>query len=254
MNSTISTAGQPLIDLTIDGPVATLTLDRPRKLNALSFDTFTELRSYLSVLKSDDAISCVVLAGAGKAFSAGHDLDALRVGDVTEEERLFEAETLDLLEQFPYPVIAKIQGYCLTGALELALACDILVAADNAVFADTHAEWGLTPVWGMSVRLPERVGRARAKELSFTARRLTGAEAAAIGLVEYSVPFESLDATVETVAGRIVGNSRSSNLMFKRLVNGVDHDGDLRQRKLDYERSLPFGAPADSTARLMTTD
>lgn len=88
----------------------------------------------------------------------------------------------------PEPTIARLHGHCFTGGLELALGCDLLVAAASTQLGDTYGQWGLAPVWGMSVRLPERVGRATAKELMFTSRRISGTEAAAIGLVDRAVP------------------------------------------------------------------
>src|SRR5690606_21454049 len=116
----------------------------------------------------------------------------------------FEPETVDALEQLAQPTIARIHGHCYTGGLELALACDLLIADESARLGDTHGQWGLVPIWGMSVRLPERVGRSAAKELMFTSRRISGAEAAAIGLVDRCVPDAELDATVAALAAEIV--------------------------------------------------
>ena len=128
---------------------AVLTLNRPEKLNSLTVSLFKELRQHIIDLRDDDAIRCVVLRGAGKCFSAGHDL-----GDIAEGEDVpsagWHSETLRLMEKLPKPVIAAVHGHCYTGALEVALAADFIVAADTARFGDTHAKWALTPVWGMS--------------------------------------------------------------------------------------------------------
>jgi len=138
--------------------LAVLTLNRPEVLNALSPALFVELRSHLDALASaTDRIGCVMLAARGRSFSAGNDLKAIQAGE-TAPSRHFQAETLDALEQLPQPVIAAVQGHCYTGALELALACDLIVAAEDAKFADTHGRWGMSPTWGMSQRLPRRIG------------------------------------------------------------------------------------------------
>src|SRR4051812_10519853 len=154
--------------------VTTLTLNRPDKLNALTPAVFVALRTHLDDLAKDDAVRCVVVTGAGRSFCAGHDLTAIAENE-RAPSRHYESETVDALEALPKPTIAKIKGHCFTGGLELALACDLLVAAESAQLGDTHGQWGLVPVWGMSVRLPERVGRSRAKELMFTSRRGAGA-------------------------------------------------------------------------------
>ena len=151
------------------GGLATLTLNRPDKLNALTPQVFVQLRAHIDAIAQDKTVRCVVLAGNGRSFCAGHDLPAIAAGEHGPSPD-FEAETIDALEALPQPTIARIQGHCLTGGLELALGCDLLVAAESALIGDTHGQWGLAPIWGMSVRLPERVGRAKAKELMFTSR------------------------------------------------------------------------------------
>src|SRR5690606_10846676 len=158
--------------------LAVLTLNRPEVLNALSPALFVELRSHLDALASaTDRIGCVMLAARGRSFSAGNDLKAIQAGE-TAPSRHFQAETLDALEQLPQPVIAAVQGHCYTGALELALACDLIVAAEDAKFADTHGRWGMSPTWGMSQRLPRRIGLTAAKAMMFSGRVVSGGEAA----------------------------------------------------------------------------
>ena len=138
------------------GGLATLTLNRPDKLNALTPQVFVQLRAHIDAIAQDKTVRCVVLAGNGRSFCAGHDLPAIAAGEHGPSPD-FEAETIDALEALPQPTIARIQGHCLTGGLELALGCDLLVAAESALIGDTHGQWGLAPIWGMSVRLPERV-------------------------------------------------------------------------------------------------
>ena len=227
--------------------VATLTLNRPEKLNAISIPLMVELRDHLDALSTDRTVGCVVLTGAGRSFCAGHDLESIASGEKAPS-RHFESETVDALEALPQPTIAKIRGHCFTGGLEVALGCDFLVAADDAKLGDTHGQWGLAPVWGMSVRLPERVGRARAKELSFTSRRISGADALALGLVDYSVPAAELDARVDTLAAEIVENSWGTNRIFKQLLAA---NADVpRAHALAFERQAPFGMPEDRKERM----
>ena len=237
-------------DADTSGPLSgltTLTLNRPDKLNALSPAVFAELRAHLDAIADDDSVGCVVLTGAGRAFCAGHDLDAIASGE-RGPSRHFEPETVDALERLPQPTIARINGHCYTGGLELALACDLLVAGTSARLGDTHGQWGLAPIWGMSVRLPERVGRSTAKELMFTSRRIDGETAATIGLVDRCVADDDLDATVETLVAEILRNSRGTNRIVKRLVD----DGAQRSRDdaLSHERELPHGLPDDMAERM----
>lgn len=227
--------------------VATLTLDRPDKLNALNPSVFVELRAHIDAIANDAAVRCVVLTGAGRAFCAGHDLDAISNHEPAPSTH-FEPETVDTLEQLPQPTIARIHGHCYTGGLELALACDLLVADESARLGDTHGQWGLVPIWGMSVRLPERVGRATAKELMFTSRRISGAEAARIGLVDRCVPDDELDATVAALAAEIVANSAGTNRIVKHLL--ADREERTRSEALLHEREMPHGRPDDMAERL----
>jgi enoyl-CoA hydratase/carnithine racemase len=240
-------ADEPLVLRSDDGGLTTLTLNRPDKLNALTPGSFIALRKHLDAIAADESVQCVVLTGAGRSFCAGHDLGSISTAE-RAPSRHFEPETVDALEQLPQPTIAKIHGHCFTGGLELALGCDILVAADSTKLGDTHGQWGLVPVWGMSVRLPERVGRSTAKQLMFTSRRIDGPTAAEIGLVDRSVPDDELDATVDTLAAEIVRNSPGTNRRVKKLI--AAHDDLSRTDALLHERELPFGVPEDMRERM----
>ena len=163
-----------LVERTDRDGLAVLTLNRPEVLNALSPNLFVELRAHVDTLATQtEEIGCVILCGKGRSFSAGNDLKAIQAGE-TPPSRHYQAETLDAIENLPQPVIAAVQGHCYTGSLELALACDLMVAADDARFADTHGKWGMSPTWGMSQRLPRRVGLVAAKELMFSGRVVSG--------------------------------------------------------------------------------
>ena len=238
---------EPLVLRSDDGGITTLTLNRPDKLNALTPGVFVELRHHLDDLADSSDTAVVVLEGAGRSFCAGHDLPAIASGE-RAPTRHFEPETVDALESLPMPTIARLHGHCFTGGLELALGCDLLVAAASTRLGDTHGQWGLAPIWGMSVRLPERVGRSAAKELMFTSRRITGPEALALGLVDHCVPDEDLDATVRALAQEIATNSPGTNRIVKRLVD--ERHEMTRSEALRRERTLPHGLPDDMAERM----
>lgn len=200
---------------------AMLTLNRPEKLNALTVALFAQLREHIEALREDEAIRCVVLRGAGRSFSAGHDLEDIGAGEAVPS-RGWHSETLRMLESLPQPVVAAVHGHCYTGALEVALAADFIVAASDARFGDTHAKWALTPVWGMSQRLPRRVGTATAKRLMFTADMIDAEEAVRIGLAEFAVPADAFEVEVESLAARIADQSAFSHAANKELLDATD--------------------------------
>ena len=227
--------------------LAILTLNRPDKLNSLTVGMFRELREHVGDLYKDDTIGCVVLRGAGKCFSAGHDL-----ADIAEGEKVpsrgWHSETLRLMERLPKPVIAAVHGHCYTGALEVALAADFILAAESARFGDTHSKWALTPVWGMSQRLPRRVGVATAKRLMFTAEMISSAEALRIGLAEKVVPDAEFEAAIEAMGKQILANSPFSHAANKRLLEATDArdmDSGLQWEVLNCE-----GVGPDMQARI----
>jgi enoyl-CoA hydratase len=216
--------------------VATLTLNRPDKLNAMNPAAFVELRNHIDAIADDTSVRVVVLRGAGGSFCAGNDLGSIAAGEKAPTPH-FQAETVDALEALPQAIIAQVHGHCYTGALELILGCDLIICADDASIGDTHGQWGLIPVWGMSVRLPERVGVSKARELSFTARRISGLEAAEMGLAVRSVPLDELE---DAVAGTVS--------MMKRLI--TDSQNMPRTNALQRERTLPYGRPDDMEERM----
>lgn len=203
--------------------LAVLTLNRPDKLNSLTVGVFKQLRQHISDIRRDETIGCVILRGAGKCFSAGHDLNDISEGEEVPS-RGWHSETLRMMEKLPQPVIAAVHSHCYTGALEVALAADFIVAADNAKFGDTHAKWALTPVWGMSQRLPRRVGIATAKKLMFTCETVLAEEALRIGLAETVFPIADFEAETEALARRILANSSFSHRANKRLLEATDAD------------------------------
>ena len=198
-----------------------LTLNRPDKLNALTVDMFSALRRLVAEIRDDDSVGCVILRGAGKCFSAGHDLADIAGGEDTPSPH-WHSETLRMMERLPKPVIAAVHGHCYTGALEVALAADFIIAAESAKFADTHAKWALTPIWGMSVRLPRRVGIATSKRLMFTAETVKADEALRIGLCELVYPDADFFENVQVFARSILSNSAFSHAANKRLIEATD--------------------------------
>ena len=231
-----------------DEGVATLSLNRPEVLNALSPALFEELRGHVDDLAREiEAIGCVVLRGEGRAFSSGNDLRAITAGE-RAPSRHHQAETLDAIEALPQPVIAAVRGHCYTGALELVLACDLLVASDTARFVDSHGKWGMTPTWGMSQRLPRRIGLARAKELMFTGRVVGGEEAVALGLANLCVPDAELEKQSAELARTIIGSSWHSLRAEKKLVN--EGQRFTLAEGLAYERENSSGATPDTLARM----
>lgn len=230
--------------------LAVLTLNRPEKLNALTVGLFAALRAHVDAIAADTGrVGLVLLRGAGKCFSAGHDLADIAAGEQPPKPS-FQADVIEALAELPQPVVTAVHGHCYTGALELALAGDLIVAAASARFADTHARWGLTPVWGMSQRLPRRVGAARAQEMMFTARTWGGEEAAAIGLVNWCVADDAFDAELERFCRQVLANSWFSLRAMKRLVR--ETDGFALRAGLSHEIHRSAGRGPDMDARIAT--
>ncbi len=228
--------------------VVTLTLNRPDALNALSPNLFVELRGHVESIAGDpENVGCVVLRGAGRSFCAGNDLKAIQNGEEAPSPT-FQSDTINMIENLPQPVIAEIRGHCYTGGLELALSCDLLVASETAKFADTHGKWGMTPRWGMSQRLPRRIGPLKAKEMSFTARTYSGAEAAAMGLANHCVADDQLEDVVGAMAADIVANSwhsaRGNKMLYNKGQDYTFHDG------LAFEMAESPGRGPDIEERL----
>jgi enoyl-CoA hydratase/carnithine racemase len=227
----MSTAAALVLRDDADG-VCTLTLNRPDKRNAVNRDLFRQFRDHVRAIEADGSVGLVVLTGAGEHFCAGHDLKSPPHADALGWLRQ-EMLTLETLTRLRQPVIAKVRGSCYTGGLEFALSADFIVCGDSARFADTHGKWGLVPGWGLSQRLPRRVGQAKALEMMLTCRPYMGAEAAAMGLANHCVPDADLDAKVAEIAALILGNSRHSNAENKRLV--YDSDGMALSAGLGHE-------------------
>jgi enoyl-CoA hydratase len=183
--------------------IRTLTLNRPQSRNALSSALRRQFFAALRDAEADEAVDVVILTGADPVFCAGLDLKEL--GDTTELP--------DISPKWPpmsKPVIGAINGAAVTGGLELALYCDILIASEQARFADTHARVGLLPTWGLSVRLPQKVGVGMARRMSLTGDYLSAEDALRAGLVTEVVPHADLLPAARRVATSIVGNNQKA--------------------------------------------
>jgi len=203
------------------GALCTLTLNRPEQLNALNTELFQRLDEELAALETQtETIGCVVLRAAGRYFCAGADLKAI-AGGITVPPG-FKPGVIERLSRLPQPVIARIHAPCVTGGLELVLAADFIVASTAARFADTHGRWGFVGGWGMSQRLPRRVGVAYAKLLMMTGRSIDAEEAMRVGLVDVCVTEDTLDAAVATLAQQLLANSWHTNRGTKRLLLETD--------------------------------
>ncbi len=198
------------------GAVSVLTLNRPDKLNALSPALFADLRAHLDSIEADQAVRCVVLKGAGRSFCAGADVEALNAGVVTEDPE-FRSRTVEALGNLRPILIAAVHGHCYTGGLEIALCADVIVAADDTRFRDTHARLGIVPRWGLSARLPRRIGLAAALRLSLTCEPLAIDEALRIGLCDHVVPRAELDDFALALAARAAENDPGAIARIRTL-------------------------------------
>lgn len=209
--------------MSVSGRSATITLNRPDKLNPLDWSTLRELDAALDRIESLDGIEVVVVTGAGRAFSAGGDLDGY-VGLYRQPDqfRLFLDDffrVLDRMEASPRIFIAAVNGACVAGGLELLLACDLSVAAREAKIGDGHLNFGQLPGAGGSQRLPRMIGAMRAKYLMLTGRLLSGEEAERIGLVSLAVPAGELPGALARLTERVLAMSPLGVKGVKYLVN-----------------------------------
>ncbi|MDB4567436.1 enoyl-CoA hydratase/isomerase family protein [Pseudomonadales bacterium] len=218
-----------------DHGITILSLNRPEALNALSPALFVALRAEIDRIAQEvESVGCVILRGEGRSFSAGNDLKAIQSGQKPPSAH-FQAETLEAIERLPQPVIAAVQGHCYTGSLELALACDLMITGESAKLADTHGKWGMAPTWGMSQRLPRRIGVVKAKEMMFSGRTISGQEAVELGIANLCVPDDDLLSAAIEMAESFTRNSWHTLRADKALINvGQNHflnDGLIEERE-----------------------
>ena len=202
---------------------AILTLNRPEKFNALNKKMFEELEDHVdAIARETRTTGLVILRGAGGHFSSGYDMAEMQAHVKAHAKPHYHSEVIQKLADLPQPVISAVQGHCSTGALELALAADLIVATENSCFSDVYARWGLTPIWGLSLRLPHRVGTFKAAEMMMSCRNYSGLEAQAIHLVNFCFPEASFEQELDCLARDILANSWYSNQVNKRALMACD--------------------------------
>jgi enoyl-CoA hydratase len=204
------------------GNIGYLTINRPKQLNALSSAVLDELDQAVTTLETDDEIRVVIITGAGeKAFVAGADVkelhDAYCAAAIAFNRK--GSQIFRRLEKMGKPVIAAINGFALGGGLELALACDIRIAAENAKFSNPETGLGQIPGFGATQRLPRLVGTGMAKEIIFTGRMIKAPEALAIGLVNRVVPVDELMSTCEEMANMMLTKSQPALASAKKVID-----------------------------------
>jgi enoyl-CoA hydratase len=171
---------------------AVVTLHRPAAMNALSRELRRDFVTAFRSCTEDPDIRVIILTGSGKAFCAGFDLKELGASDTANTAEEADNVVARAMEAFNGPIIGAINGHCITGGFEMALACDILIASENARFADTHARVGMLPGWGLSQKLPRLIGLSRAREIAFTGAPIFAQQAYEWGLVNHVVPADEL--------------------------------------------------------------
>lgn len=207
------------------GKIAWIQLNKPKSLNALTIQMIDAFEKILAELKHDKSLCAVVLTGTERAFSAGADLKELQFradktgyesgpGSFVDRLNTF----LCLLEAFPLPVVAAVRGWAMAGGLEIVLACDLVIAGENARFGDAHANYGLLPGGGGSVRLPRKVGPMRAREMMFTGDSYTAAEMKLAGLVTAVVDDEKVEAEARKLTDRLSLRSPAGLRRMKSLL------------------------------------
>lgn len=234
------------------GSVAVLTLNRPDKLNAVNVPMIEALGSALDAAETDEAVRAIVLTGAGRAFSAGFDLDMGLGHGETEVDAVRRAleRDFEIILRFwdsPKPTIAAVHGYCLGSAMELALACDLTVASEDCRFGEPEVKFGSGIV---AMLLPWLVGPKQAKYLLLTGEdRVTAAEARALGLVNRVVPAERLVDEVLALGERIAANDMNAVRLTKRAINRSLDIGGMRQamrHALDIDIAIETSETAES--------
>jgi len=215
--------------LKIEGPIATVTLNRPDKLNALDAEVWLGLEEAADAIKGQPEVRVAILTGAGdRAFSAGIDLKAVAsstgfslgrpLRDGFDSLQQMKA-IFNMYENLAVPVIAAINGYCMGAGMELVLACDIRLASDTAILSIPEITFGVIPDMGGTQRLPRIVGPGKAKELIYTGRRIDAAEALRVGLVDHIYPKDSLMSEARQLAEEIAAHTPAAVQGAKRAIN-----------------------------------
>ena len=213
---------EPILLVDKHDGVATVTLNRPQAMNALSRPLRAEVVRCFAALHGDAEVGVIILTGAGRAFCAGLDLKELggeRGGLDDTEAAVAGGDVVAAVSGCQQPVIGAINGFAITGGFELALACDVLIASTAARFADTHARVGIMPGWGLSQKLSRTIGIYRAKELSLTGNYLSPEQAEAWGLVNRVVAPEALLPTCDALARDMLSCVPDVMRRYKQVID-----------------------------------
>ena len=222
-----------LVILERKGGVSILTLNRPDDMNAISSALMNRLTECFRSLQDDDETRVAIVTGAGRAFCAGMDLKELSSGGDESTGGKIGNPVAEAIADFEGPIIAAVNGYAVTAGFELALACDLIIASSEAKFADTHAQVGMLPGWGLSQRLPRIIGMPRAMELSLTGNKLTARQANEWGLVNRVVEPDELMPTCLALANDMLSCQPDALRGCKRLM--VEGSGMPLAEALAYE-------------------
>ncbi len=212
------------IIFTKENGIARITLNRPEVMNAMNKAMISEIGSALDDAEQDEEVRVVILTGMGKAFCVGADLKAAaeEMGTLSKQEAWFRwanKHTIERLGSLSKPVIAKVNGFAFAGGYELMIACDLAVAAEDALIGDQHINFGLVGPGGSTQKTTWLVGARRAKEIILTGKRFTGKEAESIGLVNQAVPRETLEHIVSQLAAHLCEKSPVALRIAKSLIN-----------------------------------
>ncbi|MBW2272998.1 MAG: enoyl-CoA hydratase [Deltaproteobacteria bacterium] len=199
--------------------IATLTLNRPKSMNALSAALRNAITLAFQELQDDDEVRVAIVTGAGRAFCAGLDLKELGSGAPEVGTESVRGDMMQAIGAFRGPVIGAVNGHAITGGFELALGCDLLIASSEAKFADTHARVGILPGWGLSQRLSRLIGIARAKEISLTGNYIEARQAEAWGLVNRVVEPDQLLPAARALAVDMASCPAHMVEGYKRLID-----------------------------------
>ena len=228
----------PVLLVEKSGGIATITLNRPEALNALNGELRLAIERAFRDFAEDSEVRAAILTGAGRAFCAGVDLKELSSVQI-ESSGVAAYDLLDAIHGFGGPLIGAINGHAITGGFELALACDMLVASEHAVFADTHARVGIVPGWGLSQKLPRLIGIGRAKELSLTGNFIGAEQAERWGLVNRVVPASELMPVCLKLAQDMLSCDPPSLRRYKQMIDagyaGTLRDGLALEQRMSRE-------------------
>ena len=202
------------------GPLAIVTINRPEKRNALNIQTRTEGAAVLDELRGDDSVRVVILTGAGdKAFIAGADIaEFAQRTAISQREVMLEPSLFNAIDSFPKPIIAMVNGYCLGGGCEVALACDIRIAGEKASFGQPEINLGIIPGGGGTQRLTRLLGEGKAMEMILTGEIIDAQTAFTLGLVNHVVPADQLESKTMEIANRIAEKSPIALRLAKEAV------------------------------------